>query len=103
MRTAPEEQFISSKLDQEFAEAGLPSDSPLRHIIDQDAQVIEGVGLPGQRAYCVKIVRDGRPAVSIRERLTELRSEPRSAVSSTDSQAIRNNFADIAAGKVIVR
>ena len=113
-RSAAEEGFIHSKVDQALAEAGLPLDSPIRSIVTRDAEVSEGSGLSGQKSYTVKVVRDGQPDASIRERLEELRSDPMfrhnfgaaaqgKAVSSADLAALRENFADIAAGKVIVR
>jgi hypothetical protein len=110
-RSAPEQSFIDSKLDEALPEFGLPPNSPLRQILDRDAQVFEGSGITGQKAYGIKVVREGMKDVTVRERLAELSQDfmyrhhfpPQGkAVSSTDLREMAAHFDDIAAGRVVV-
>lgn len=112
MRSAPEQQFIDSKLDEALPEFGLAPESPLRAIVDKDAVVVERSGITGQKAYGVKVVRDGMPDVSVRERLRELAQDfmyrhhfpPQGkAVSARDMKSLSENFDKIAKGEIVVR
>ena len=113
-RSTAEQGFIDSKLDETLPEFGLSPDSPIRQILDRDAVVYEASGVTGQKAYGVKVVREGVPDVTVRERLEELRSDcmfrhhfgavaQGKAVSSADLRAMAENFDDIASGKVVVK
>jgi hypothetical protein len=60
----------------------------------------------------VKVAREGTPDVTVRERLDELAADfmfkhhfptGGKAMSSSDMRALRDNFAEIASGKVVVR
>ena len=114
-RSAAEQGFIDSKLDEVLTEFGLSPDSPIRKLVDRDAVVVEGAGVIGQKSYGIKVVRAGMPDVTVRERLAELADDfmfrhhfPKETptVAATSGQCLRpttQNLADIAAGRVVVR
>jgi hypothetical protein len=111
-RSASEEQFIGNVLDNELSDFGLPTDSPIRKLIDRDAQVYEASGITGQKTYGIKVVRDGQPSVTVRERLEELskdfmyrdRFPPEGkSLQAGDIRGLRDHFDAIARGEITVK
>ena len=104
-RTAVEQRFVDAKINDALSAAGLPVTSPLRALLDRDAQVTDG----GREAF-VCIPREDR-TITLADRLSELRedpmyrahwSAPKPTVKASDARSLTENFADIAAGRVTV-
>lgn len=104
-RTAVEQRFVDSKIDAALTAANLPVTSPLRALVDRDAQVTDG----GREAF-VCIPREDR-AITLADRLDELHADPmyrghwaapKATVKASDARSLTENFDDIEAGRVTV-
>jgi hypothetical protein len=104
-RSAVEQRFVDAKINDALSVAGLPVTSPLRALLDRDAQVTDS----GREAF-VCIPREHR-AMTLAERLDELHADPmyrghwaapKAIIKASDARSLTENFDDIAAGRVTV-
>jgi hypothetical protein len=107
-RSATEEMFIGNKVTAALAAAGIPTNNAkLRAELERNAMV----DVSGREASVRWVKPDGSD-VSLMERLNELRNSPefesafpappRKVVDHRDINQLRENFADVAAGKIAV-
>lgn len=104
-----QQQFVDNKINQVLENAGVPiNNQALREELRKNAEV----DITGREAAVRVKVNDDRGDISLSERLAELRSDasfrnqfpatPTKVIAKGDMSKLRENFADIAAGKVAV-
>ena len=102
--SAIKQTFVSTKIDAALSKVGLPVTSPLRALIERDAEASDG------RDPWVYVARPDRN-LTLDERVDELRSDkmfahhfPKRAptVDKRDIAKLSENFDAIASGKTIV-
>jgi len=104
--TASEENFIKVQIAEALSNAGVVPDSPLKAVLARDAE-IETTG----RTAAVRVRDEYGRLLSLEEKLGELKASPMfkhhfpvglPTVSASDLRATRENFAEIASGRVKV-
>jgi hypothetical protein len=104
-RTAVNQQYVDTKLDECLSRAGLPVDSPIRAILDRDSEIATG------REPWVYVARPDRD-ITLDERLSELKQDatfkhnfPKDlpTVNKRDLGQLREHFSEIASGKTTVK
>ncbi len=104
--TASEAHFIDTTVSQAMSDAGVVADSKLKPILLRDAEI----EMAGSSA-AVRVRDDNGRLVSLDERLDELKASPLyrhhfpkgpPTVPASDLRATRENFAEIASGRVKV-
>jgi hypothetical protein len=103
MGSAIEQHVITTSVLEACTRHGIPHDSRLREQLESEAEI------PANSIGTYVATRSG---LSLDARINELKTDPkfaaglpaaRPSVESTDTVALRQNFADIASGKVVVK
>jgi hypothetical protein len=106
-RTEAEQRAVQSKLDDVLAAAGLPTDSRLRAILDDETEIVD----MGRESVPRVITRSGDD-ISHAARLEELSQDsmykgafpkPKTTVDKRDLRTMSEHFDEIASGKITVK
>jgi hypothetical protein len=106
-RTEAEQRAVQTKLDDVLTAAGLPTDSRLRKILDEESEIVD-IG----RGAVPRIITRNGDDISHAARLEELKQDfmyaknfpdaGKKIVPKNDMRTLSENFEAIAAGKVRV-
>ena len=96
-------RYIHREVVTSLVNSLLPPDHPIGEVLESEAQIV------GQRA-CVRVIDENGSWVMLEDRIKELKADPRfrdtipnpDRVAKGDVAGLRDNFEQIAAGKVAV-
>jgi hypothetical protein len=107
-RSTTEQHFIDNEISKALDKVGLPVNCAQRSVLERDAVV-----LATERDCYVRLHGEDGRELSLAQRLDEMRSEPawrghfpaapKAILAKNDLTKMRENFDDIALGKVVVR
>jgi hypothetical protein len=97
--------FLNTEINAALSRAGLPHDHPMRPLLEEAAEVVDSSG-----AYFVRVQNNQGFSVSLKDRIAELKEDPRfrdsiphqPTIAATDAATIKKNFEKIARGEVVV-
>jgi hypothetical protein len=106
-RTEAEQRAVQTKLDDVLTAAGLPTDSRLRKILDEESEIVD-IG----RESVPRIITRSGDDISHAARLEELKQDsmykgafpkPKTTVDKRDLRTMSEHFDEIASGKITVK